>query len=156
MYALLHEAIYCENVSSNWAAERVGKVFKEFQWLSGYSATTFAEDQPLFFAGEMIYPFLFKTSPELRDLFLVAEKVALFEGWPQLYNLSQLNQNTVPLYAATYIDDMYVDFELAQKTIKNVKNHKQFITNNMYHNALGCKTSDVLQELFSLRDDTLD
>ncbi|POS84190.1 hypothetical protein EPUL_002121, partial [Erysiphe pulchra] len=90
LYALLHEAIYCEKISSNWAAERVGKNFRE---------------SALFFAGEMIYPFLFEVSPELRDLFPVAEKIALFESWPQLYDQSQLSQNKVPLYAATFIDD---------------------------------------------------
>jgi hypothetical protein len=51
-------------VASNWAAERVGKSLKEFQWLSGspLPASTVREN-PLNFSGEMIFPFFFDTFP---------------------------------------------------------------------------------------------
>ncbi len=64
--------------------------------------------------------------------------------------------NEVPLYAATFVDDMYVDYDLAQNTASLVKNCKQFITNSMYHNAIRAKTDDVLTSLFALRDDNID
>jgi hypothetical protein len=65
-------------------------------------------------------------------------------------------RNEVPLYAATFVDDMYVDFSLAQDTANLVKNCKQYITNSMYHNAIRARTDDVLKELFALRDDPID
>ncbi len=65
-------------------------------------------------------------------------------------------RNEVPLYAATFVDDMYVDFDLAQDTANLVKNCKQYITNSMYHNAIRARTDDVLKELFALRDDPID
>lgn len=58
--------------------------------------------------------------------------------------------------AADFAIDMYVDFGLAQETAQLVKNCKQHITNSMYHNALRSKTSMVMQELFALRDDSID
>jgi pimeloyl-ACP methyl ester carboxylesterase len=35
LYAVLHEAIYCQGEASNWSAERVGRTLREFQVSSG-------------------------------------------------------------------------------------------------------------------------
>jgi hypothetical protein len=59
-------------------------------------------------AGEMIFPFQFDTMPELESLRSVADIIAQYSGWPELYDEWQLARNEVPLYATTYVDDMYV------------------------------------------------
>lgn len=157
LYAIIHEAIYCENEASNWAAERVGKTLKEFQWLSGSpQLASSIREAPLMFSGEMIYPFMFEIYPELSKLAQVAEIIAQYPGWPELYDPWILAKNEVPLYAATFVDDMYVNFGLAQETAKLVRNCKQYITNSMYHDAMKSKTDEVLKELFALRDDNID
>jgi hypothetical protein len=154
LYAILHEAIYCQRVASNWAAERVGRTLREFQWLTGSpQSAASVREFPLFFSGEMIFPFMFDIFPELEKLAPVADIIAKYPNWPELYDEWQLARNEVPLYSVTYIDDMFVDYGLAQETAKLVKNCKQFITNAMYHDALKCKTEDVLNGLFGLRDD---
>jgi len=157
LYAILHEACYCSGNSSNWSAERVGKSLREFQWLSGSpQSASSVREMPLFFSGEMIYPFLFDLFPELEKLSQVADILAKYNGWPELYDEWQLARNEVPLYAATFVDDMYVDYDLAQETAKLVKNCKQYITNGMYHDAIRSKTDDIMKELFKLRDDSVD
>ncbi|CAL3964099.1 hypothetical protein PZA11_001535 [Diplocarpon coronariae] len=157
LYAVLHEAIYCENEASNWAAERVGKTLREYQWLSQSPQLPSAvRESPLYFSGEMIYPFLFEIFPELEKLGPVADIIAKYPAWPELYDKWQLARNEVPLYAATYVDDMYVDFELAQETARLVNNCKQYITNTMYHDAIRSRTDGVMKELFTLRDDSVD
>ncbi|TVY45284.1 Proline iminopeptidase [Lachnellula subtilissima] len=157
IYAILHEAIYCQGVASKWSAERVGKRLTNFQWLAGSpQSASVVRDGPLYFSGEMIFPFLFDIFPELEKLAEVADIIANYAGWPDLYDESQLARNEVPLYSATYIDDMYVDYDLAQDTAKLVKNCKQYITNSMYHDAIRSKTDLVLKELFALRDDSID
>ena len=75
---------------------------------------------PLYFSGEMIYPFLFDLFPELEKLKTVADILAKYGGWPDLYDEWQLARNEVPLYAATFVDDMYVDFGLAQETVSQI------------------------------------
>ncbi|KAG9248857.1 Alpha/Beta hydrolase protein, partial [Calycina marina] len=156
LYAVLHEAIYCEGKASRWAADRVGKSLREFQWLTPTAPNpALVKEQPLYFAGEMIYPFLFENFPELEQLGEVARILAEYSGWPQLYNQWQLANNEVPLYAATFVDDMYVDFGLAQESAKLIQNCKQYITNSMYHNAIRAKTDGVLKGLFALRDDSI-
>ncbi|CAG8949644.1 hypothetical protein HYFRA_00007878 [Hymenoscyphus fraxineus] len=157
IYAILHESIYCQRMASNWSAERVGKSFREFQWLTGSPQSASAvKEGPLFFSGEMIYPFLFDAFPELEKLAPVAEILAQYTDWPELYDEWQLARNTVSLYAATFIEDMYVNYDLAQDTANMVQNCRQVKTNTMYHDAIRSKTDEVLSQLFALRDDSLD
>lgn len=90
---------------------------------------------------------------QLRD---VAEALANTSDWPVLYDEAQLAKNEVPVYAATYIDDMYVHYDLASNTASKIKGIKQFITNTMYHDALRSKSGEVMRQLFNLRDDSID
>lgn len=157
IYAIIHEAIYCDGpgYASNWASERVGRNFDEFSWLQPLSSAL-GSDGPLYFSGENVFPFHFDTYPELAELKQVSEKLAKFDQWPALYNQEKLKKNTVPVYAASYIDDMYVDYEFAKDTANLVQGTKVFETNVMYHSALRAKTETVLQNLFRLRDDVID
>jgi hypothetical protein len=156
IYAILREPIYCQGEASKWAAERVGRSLKEFDWISGSPSSFNSKDQPLYFSGGMVYPFMFDTYPELKKLKEVAQIIAHYRDWPDLYDEQQLRKNEVPIYAALFIDDAYIDYGLAQETLEKVGNCKQFVTNTMYHDAIRSKTVDVMKELFALRDDVLD
>ncbi|KAK0618148.1 proline iminopeptidase [Bombardia bombarda] len=161
IYAILHEAIYCykKGVASNWAAYRVGKELQNFVWL-GDEASSFdaqgREDEPLYFSGEMVYPFHFDEYPELSQMKEAADILAKYDEWDDLYDEDQLRKNKVPVYAASFIDDMYVDFELARETASMVKGIQVYETNSMYHNAVRARTDEVVGQLFRMRDDTID
>jgi len=103
-----------------------------------------------------IYQDMFEDYVELRKLRETAELVAKIDDWPDLYDEEQLAKNEVPLYAVTYVDDMYVDYEFAQETASKIKNCKQFITNTMYHSGLTHQSNEVMKQLFALRDDVID
>lgn len=157
IYAILQESVYCQGIASNWSAERVGKNVREYQWLTGTpQSASLVRESPLFFSGEMIYPFLFDAFPELEKMAPVADIIAKFADWPDLYDEWQLARNNVTLYAATFVDDMYVDYGLAQDTVKLVKGCRQVITNTVYHDAVRSKTDEILTALFALRDDSID
>lgn len=98
---------------------------------------------------------MFDTYPELKKLKTVGELLAQ-ESWGPLYDVDQLKKNEVPVYAATYFDDMYVDFELSSETARSIKGCKTFVTNAMYHNAVSAKSDEVLKAIFDLRDDVID
>lgn len=135
IYAILHEAIYCfkKGVASNWAAQQVGQELEDFRWLStdnhGFDNPGLASGRPLYFTGEMIFPFMFDDYPELNKMKDAAEALAKFDQWDELYDEEQLKDNTVPVYAASYIEDMYVDFGLARETARKVNGIKTFETN---------------------------
>ncbi|KAK3394702.1 Alpha/Beta hydrolase protein [Podospora didyma] len=160
IYAILHEAIYCykKGISSSWAAYRVGKEIHEFSWLGGklsFSGMMSAK-APLYFSGEMIYPSYFDSYPQLVWMKEAANILADYDGWDDLYDEQQLLRNEVPVYAASFVDDMYVDFELARETANLVKGIKVFETNSMYHNAVRARSEEVIGQLFRMRDDTID
>ena len=43
---------------------------------------------------------------ELRGLKETADILAYINDWPDLYNSKQLAKNEVPVYSATFVDDM--------------------------------------------------
>ena len=99
---------------------------------------------------------MFSDYDELIPLRETADILAQHSDWPDLYDEAQLAKNEVPVYAATYVDDMYVHFDYARETASRIKNCKQFVTNAMYHSALGHKSEELMKQLFALRDDIID
>ena len=149
IYAILHEAIYCQGrVASNWAADRVVKEVPKFDVRS--------QDSEVYFTGEMIFKQNFKDYPELKELEPAAELLARTTDWSELYDIKQLQNNEVPVYSSTYVDDMYVDFDLAQETAGLIKGCKTFVTNAMYHDAPSKKGEDLMRALFALKEDSID
>ncbi|KAM3459282.1 hypothetical protein MY5147_003476 [Beauveria neobassiana] len=157
IYAILHEAIYCDGPGSvsNWSAQRTGETLENFSWLRR-GAKVSQSTEPLFFSGEMIFRDHFETYPELFGLREAAEKLATASDWPALYDQEQLRRNEVPLYAVSYVDDMFVDYGFATATAHLVKGSKVFATNALYHNGIRADAEEVFKQLFSLRDDTID
>ncbi|XXG94671.1 hypothetical protein Hte_000928 [Hypoxylon texense] len=158
IYTLLHEPCWCygPGVAGKWAAERVGQSLEEYQWLQAdWAGPSSLGEKPLYFSGEMIYPFHFETCSELVKLKEVADILAKFDGWAPLYDIQQLGKNEVPVYAASY-NDMYVDPDLARVTASRIKGIKVFETNVLYHNAVRSNPDDVIPQLLKLRDDTID
>lgn len=153
LYAILHEAIYCQGrQASNWSAERVLTELPEFD----HEAALQDESRPVYFTGEMVFPFMLETYSELKKVAGVADLLAKDDDWPELYDLAQLQKNDVPVYAAVYMEDMYVDFGYSMELAGEIKGCKTMITNQMYHNAVSSKTDEVLEGLWKLRTDTID
>ncbi len=141
IYAILHESIYCEEVASNWSAERVRSEFSEFE---------ITRDQPIFFTGEMVYPWMFEEYKYLRPLKEAAEILATYDGWSRLYDKSVLQSNTVPCAAVIYYDDMYVERTLSEETARNIRGIKLWVTNEYEHNGLRLDGEKVLGRLLGM------
>lgn len=99
---------------------------------------------------------MFDSFSELRPLKETANILAKIEDWPALYDEEQLAKNTVPVYSASYVDDMYVTYSFASDTASKVNGCKEFITNMMYHDATRLRAADLMRNLFFLREDLLD
>lgn len=125
LYSILHEPIYCEGNAPNWSAQRMLAEHPQF------NADRAAEDGPVFFTGEMIYPWMFEDYSELRKVADVANRVAADADWPALFDEAQLAKNEVPVFAAAYTEDMYVDYDLSLETAKAIKGCKVFSTSTL-------------------------
>ena len=141
IYALLHEPIYCQGTASNWSAQRVSGEFPQFQ---------IHPEQPFFFTGEMIYPWMFDEYRQLRTFKETADILAEFAHWPDLYDVRALNANQVPCAAAMYYDDMYVARKLSEKTAKEIAGIRVWVTNEFEHSGLRLHGEKVLDRLLGM------
>ena len=78
---------------------------------------------------------MFDDYVELQQLKETADILAKMDDWTDLYDEKQLTENEVPVYSITYVDDMYVNFDLARDTASKIKNCRHFVTNALYHNG---------------------
>ena len=155
LYAVIHESCYLQGPTANtsaWAADRILPQFPDF----AFTATSLDSPKPIYFTGEMVFREQFHHYAELTPLLPVADIFAQKSNWPELYNVERLRRNTVPVFSATYIDDMYVDFGLACETAGEIRGCRNFVTNAMYHDALGGKSDDCVKALMAMRDDVMD
>jgi hypothetical protein len=141
IYALLHEACYAQEEATRWSAQRILAEYPEF----GRDG-----DGPVLFTGEMVYPWQFDEYRELQPLKEAAELLAEFEEWPRLYDVEQLRANDVPVVAAVYENDMYVEREFQLETAE-VMGAKAWVTSRYEHDGLRSWGEEVVGRLFALR-----
>lgn len=140
IFSVLHESIYTQGFASRWSAERMRAEFPEF-----------ATDAPRFlFAGEMIGPWMFDTYAELTPLKPVAEILAEKADWGPLYDIPTLARNKVPVAAAVYYDDMFVNQAFSMETVRRVPKIRAWVTNEYEHCGLGVDGERVLGRLMDL------
>ncbi len=140
IYVVLHEAIYCQNRASAWSADRVKTEFSEFD----------ENASPFYFTGEMIYPWMFDDFKYLATFKESAEILAQHEKWPVLYNVDKLRENKVPVVAAVYYDDMYVETGYTEHSARNIGNCKLWITNEYDHDGIRQDGSRILDRLLQM------
>lgn len=127
LFAVIHEAIYGQGEGATaWSAERLLAEFPEFD----------AKARPLLFTGEMIYPSMFEEVALLKPFRAAAEALACRPRHSRLYDKARLADNTVPLSAVVYHDDMYVDAGLSLQTASAVGNLDVWITNEFEHDGI--------------------
>lgn len=128
LFAALQESIYGSGEgATGWAAEAERRLRPEFA----------EEARPLLFTGEMMYPWMFEEIRGLRPFQGAVEVLAGRPRWSELYDLERLAANDVPVAAAVYYDDMYVDSGLQLDTASRVGNLQAWVTNEYEHDGLG-------------------
>ncbi|GAA2630858.1 alpha/beta fold hydrolase [Streptomyces axinellae] len=146
LFAALHEPIYAQRsvspLGTRWAAHRVRDEFPAFD-----AARALAAGEPVALTGEMIYPWMFDTDPALIPLREAAHLLAERGDWPDLYDAERLSANEVPVYAAVYHDDMYVDTAHSLATARAVARVRTWVTDEWEHDGLRVSQGKVLDRL---------
>lgn len=143
LYALLHESIYAQGGATNWSAQRV---LEEFPAFSPDAAV------PLL-TGEMVFSWYFEDDAVLRPLEETARVLAEHEDWSQLYDPAVLAANTVPVAAAVYVHDVYVDKELSLQTAAAVGNMRLWETDEFHHDGIGDDGSGIFARLLKMSNE---
>ena len=145
LYALLHEPCYAQGLATRWAAQRIRAEFGEFDPDQAIAGTA-----PLYFTGEMIYPWMIDADPVLRPLREAAGILAERDDWPPLYDPTRLAANDVPAAAAVYYDDMYVDREFSMQTAQAIRGLRAWVTSEYSHDGLRVSDGAVLDRLIGM------
>ena len=140
LYALVHESIYGQGAATRWAAERVLDEYPQFRPDA---------DEPLY-TGEMVYPWYFGEDPALVPLRETAELLAAKEDWPALYDPQQLSRNTVPVAAAVYTDDIYVDRGLSLETASAVRGLQVWESADFHHDGIADDGEGIFNRLLGM------
>ncbi|ATN37521.1 proline iminopeptidase (plasmid) [Rhizobium sp. ACO-34A] len=127
LFAVLQESIYGQGYgATNWAAERIQAEFPQFG----------EAQRPLTFTGEMMFSWMFDEIRSLRPFRAGALALAAREEYSSLYDPARLASNEVPVAAAVYFDDMYVDAGLSLDTASRVGNLESWVTNEFEHDGV--------------------
>ncbi|NIH70708.1 alpha/beta fold hydrolase [Auritidibacter ignavus] len=148
LYLILHEAIYAQPDQAaeptNWAAERMLREYPDFD----------AEvTQTPWLTGEMCYRWYTRTDPTLIPIAEATELIAQHTGWGRLYDLEQLAANQVPVAAAVYRDDVYVDRDLSLETAGRVAKLQVWETDAYHHDGIGQAGAKIFTRLQTMIHD---
>ncbi|XP_021850495.1 uncharacterized protein [Spinacia oleracea] len=146
LYAILHEVIYCQGAPSQWAAQRI----REANGSKFDAIKAAKEGRPVYFTGEMVFPWMFDEISALKHLKELSQILSEKKDWPPLYDVAALENNKVPVAAALYYEDMYVNFDLAMETAKHISGIRLWITNEYMHSGLRDGGSHVFDHLMGL------
>jgi pimeloyl-ACP methyl ester carboxylesterase len=155
LYALLHEPSYAQGCATRWAAQRIRAEFAEFDpAVGGLEGVEGVEGlkgaAPLYFTGEMIYPWMIDADPVLRPFRQAADILAERDDWPPLYDPARLAANEVPAAAAVYYNDMYVDREFSMQTARAIRGLQTWVTSEYEHDGLRVSDGAVLDRLIGM------
>ncbi|MFD5226879.1 alpha/beta fold hydrolase [Microbacterium sp. NPDC058342] len=144
LFWTLQENIYADagGGPTAWAAERRRDSHPEFG----------EERRPLLFTAEMAFPWMFDEIRLLRPFRDAVHALAARSGWPALYDEDALAANEVPLAAAVYFDDLYVDSGLQLDTLGRIGGARAWVTNEFEHD--GISSGRVLTRLRELVRDS--
>ncbi|XP_075519137.1 uncharacterized protein LOC142553041 isoform X2 [Primulina tabacum] len=132
--------------SSSWSAHRTRLEFdSQFDAIKSVK-----EGRPVLLTGEMVFPWLFDEIQALKPFKDAAHLLAKKKDWPPLYDISTLKNNKVPIAAAVYFEDMYVNFKLSMETASGIAGIRLWITNEYMHSGLTDGGGLVLEHLLGM------
>lgn len=134
LYAVIHESSYADGHPTRWAAER-----------------TMPDDvraDPTLLTGEHVFDWQFAEFPDLAPYREVAAILAEHR-WPRLYDADVLSTVDVPVAAAVYADDPYVDRSFSEETAALLPNARTWVNDHL-HNALRVSGDEVLGRLIEM------
>jgi pimeloyl-ACP methyl ester carboxylesterase len=129
LYWTLQEFIYADGTLDEpigWAAAREAAARPEFS----------EGARPLMLFAEAMFPWMFEEDPSLTPFAPAMDVLMADTEFGHLYDQDQLARNEVPLQAAVYFDDAYVDSGLQLDTLSRVGASHAWVTNEFEHDGL--------------------
>jgi pimeloyl-ACP methyl ester carboxylesterase len=135
LYAILHEACWADGGATRWSAQRTLP--------EEYAA------QPELLTGEHVFAWMFDEYGALAPLRGAADRLAEHD-WPRLYDAARLEANAVPVAAAIYAEDMYVERAFSEATAAAIRGLRPWLTNELHHDGVRMDGERVLGRLIDM------
>jgi hypothetical protein len=135
LYAAVHEACYAPGIATSWSAER--------------TQPSVYEDDPTMLTGEHVFSWMFDEMAGLVP-FREAAQILAEHPWDQLYDREALAANDVPVAAAVYADDMYVERAFSEETASSIRGLRMLLTNEYEHDGLNASEGKVFGRLIAM------
>lgn len=128
LFWALQEPLYGDGANGPfaWAAQRERDRRPEFG----------ERVRPLPFTGEMAFPWMFDEIRLLRGFGPAVRALAERREWSPIFDADRIEANEVPVAAAVYFEDMYVDSGLQLDTLGRLGNSQAWVTNEFEHDGL--------------------
>lgn len=145
LWAALQESIYGdpESGATAWAADAEHARHPEFA----------PDARPLHFTGEAMFRWMFDEIRLLRPFAPAVDVLAERTDWSPLFDRDVLARNAVPVAAAVYFDDLYVDAGLQLETARSVGNLRTWVTDEWEHDGVRASGDGVVRHLLRLIDE---
>jgi pimeloyl-ACP methyl ester carboxylesterase len=145
LWAALQEPLYGdpESGATAWAADAEHARHPEFA----------PDARPLRLTGEAMFRWMFDDIRLLRPFAPAVDVLAGRTDWSPLLDRAALAANEVPIAAAVYFDDLYVDAGLSLETADRVGNLRTWVTNEWQHDGIRASGDEVVRHLLRLIDE---
>jgi proline iminopeptidase len=145
LWAALQEPLYGdpESGATRWAADAEHARHPEFA----------ADARPLRFTGEAMFRWMFQEIRLLRPFAPAVDVLAERADWSPIFDRARLAANEVPVAAAVYFDDLYVDAGLQLETAREVGALQAWVTNEWEHDGIRASGDGVVRHLLRLIDE---
>ncbi|KAF3762754.1 alpha/beta-hydrolase [Cryphonectria parasitica EP155] len=158
LYPLLLEQTWCSGGPTRWAAERVARKIRGFEYLQASEDGTYpdpsltATEHPIYFTANTYCRFHYDTHEELIELKEAAELLAEYD-WECPYDFEKLMANPlgVPVYAISFERDMHLDVGVSARTAAMVGG-LTLVIDPGWHQDIRYRPAEVLENLFQKRD----
>ena len=135
LWAVIHESVMARpGHAINWSGERIYR--EEFADLT--------------FLGNQFFTTHFKEDPALRPFYQAVDEVHRMDDLAA--QSVDVANNTVPVAAILYPQDVYLPFELSIKSAEKVGNLKLWIHDDWLHDGIWAHGADVAKGLFTMLD----
>jgi hypothetical protein len=101
----------------------------------------------------MFYPWMFEEIRLLKPFGPAVHVLQERTDWPARYDIPRLAANEVPVAAAIYFDDLYVDPDLQLRTASEIANLTTWVTDEWEHDGVGASGGEVVRHLQRLLDE---
>jgi len=137
IYTVLHESIYCDKMTSNWAAENAIRSHPGFS----------PDHKFISFYGETMRRKIFDDYGKLRCFKKAAGILAKKKDWDSLYDMNILSKCRTPVECMVYKNDYCVKYEFSREIVRAIPGVKAWYHQKWEHDGLRLHGKKIITKL---------